>query len=489
MASLFIVIPYISDNKVVYGVYSVCISTAIFLTYADLGFISASLKFAGESYAQGDKDKEIRFFGFSTFILVTFVALIATVYLIFSLEPTLLIKDIQNSQHVSIASKLLLIQAIFSFNTVVQRYVAGVFQVRVEQYIYQKINIFASALKISSVFYFFGSGKYDIVGYFLFIKLVDFLTQCIAVFIINQRYRLSIVALIRSVRFDREIFNATKQLAFSSLFATIAWILYYELDIVVIGWLFGAREVAVFALAFTFAQFLRSLTSVILSPFQSRYNHFVGLQDMKGLKSFVKRVILFALPIFVLGIISIVVFSDSFVLSWAGVEYYDSGDILKLLVANFMFSFIVIPGSSIIVALQKIRLIYLINFTIVSVYWLGIILSKNSLGMMSFPVFKLVAGTVGFLFYLKFISEFLNENLLSFLKGSLGKIIFAFLIQIIMLLLIINYLPMTKGSTNLAVVISAAAGCSLVGLIVLYFTSNYYKRLISDNLLKILNKN
>ncbi|MFA4979141.1 MAG: hypothetical protein WC589_16620, partial [Sphingobacterium sp.] len=36
--SMFVVIPFLSSNPQLYGVYTICISTSIFLAYADLGF-------------------------------------------------------------------------------------------------------------------------------------------------------------------------------------------------------------------------------------------------------------------------------------------------------------------------------------------------------------------------------------------------------------------------------------------------------------------
>ena len=106
LASMFIVIPMITDNKIVYGVYSVCISTAMFLSYADLGFMTAAYKYAGESYAKGKKNDELKLLGFSGFILFVFVALIAAIYLLLSYNPSLLINDIQKSAYLSIASSL-----------------------------------------------------------------------------------------------------------------------------------------------------------------------------------------------------------------------------------------------------------------------------------------------------------------------------------------------------------------------------------------------
>ena len=44
--TLGIVIPYISDNSKIYGIYSLWVSFTIFLSYADLGFLNAGYKYA-----------------------------------------------------------------------------------------------------------------------------------------------------------------------------------------------------------------------------------------------------------------------------------------------------------------------------------------------------------------------------------------------------------------------------------------------------------
>ena len=104
---MFIVIPYITEDPVIFGVYSVCISTAIFLSYADLGFVSAGIKYAGEAYARGEHKDEIKLFGFTGFVLFVFVLIIAGIFVVFSQNPNMLIKGINNPVHVEIASRIL----------------------------------------------------------------------------------------------------------------------------------------------------------------------------------------------------------------------------------------------------------------------------------------------------------------------------------------------------------------------------------------------
>ena len=72
-AALFVVVPYISSNKELYGVYALCMSLNIFLSYADLGFIGAGKKFASELYAINKIRESNNIIGFSLFFLSLFL--------------------------------------------------------------------------------------------------------------------------------------------------------------------------------------------------------------------------------------------------------------------------------------------------------------------------------------------------------------------------------------------------------------------------------
>ncbi len=461
----------------------------MFLSYADLGFVSAGMKYAGESYVKGEHKDELKLYGFSGFILFIFVTLIAGVYFLFSYNPSLLIKNIDKSEYLTIASKLLFIQAIFSFSTVLQRYVTGVFQVRIAQFVYQKINIVGSLIKIVSVFYFFGTGKYDIVNYYLFIKIVELFTLVIGIWIIQKKYKLTFIEYLKAFKFDSKIYKRVKRLAFSSLFVTLMWVLYNELDVIVIGKMLGATAVAVFALASTFIKFLRSLTSIIFSPFQNRYNHLVGLNDMEGLQILVNRVIQFTMPIFVLIVISIIILSNNIVLTWAGTGYIQSGIILTLLAIKFLYSFIVHPGSNMLVTLERIKEMYWINIVIVLVFWSGVFLTEKQLGVISFAGFKLLSASMAMLFYLNFLLGFLEKSLWTFLKETVFRVMGPIAIQLLFLLLVKNYLPDTKGIKNLLIIVGIGSVGTLIGLGTLFLTSSYYRIFIKNYYPKTIFKN
>lgn len=93
--SLFVVIPYLSTDKILYGTYSVCTSLTIFFSYADFGFISAGLKFAAEYFIQGERQKEINMIGFVAFMIMTTFLLASVAIIVCAIFPNLLIPELQ----------------------------------------------------------------------------------------------------------------------------------------------------------------------------------------------------------------------------------------------------------------------------------------------------------------------------------------------------------------------------------------------------------
>ena len=138
LLSLFIVAPTLSSDPAIYGVYMLCVSLNIFLAYIDLGFINAGFKYAAEYYAKGDLKEEAKVIGFVLFILSIFLIIPFTFFLIASLKPGILLSDVNaTSDKMVIASKLFLIQSLFSFNIILQKYNTIIYGVRVKNY---KIN-------------------------------------------------------------------------------------------------------------------------------------------------------------------------------------------------------------------------------------------------------------------------------------------------------------------------------------------------------------
>lgn len=479
-AAIFIVTPYLSSNKAIYGIYTLIIAANMFLSYADFGFLGAGMKFASECYAQKELKKEIRIIGFTGFIFFVFVLLYASGVLLISFWPEILVKNLVNNEERSIASNLLLILAFSCPVFVMQRIVQIVFAVRLKDYVFQRILIVSNAIKIVYAMVFFSNESYPIVSYFLFSQLCSFVAVLCGLFIARKQFGYSFKLFFGSFRFSKEIYEKTKQLAFVSIFLTICWILFYELDPFVISRILGTKYLAVFAIGFTLMEYFRGIFGIVFSPFIAKFNHYVGLRDHSGLHVFFNKVLVLALPLTVFPIICISVTIKNFIFCWVGDQYNDSVPIAQMLVLSFMFNFLTSPTGILIMAYERTKLLYITNALLPIVYWAGVFITFKFLGLQAFADFKMVAFLIAAVVYIKIIVNLLNIKFWPFV----WKLISPAIVPVVFILLITfftkSYLPIEKNKINLLVyfvynglIISTAFG-------IYYFFSSEYRNSINS---------
>ncbi len=480
--SMIIVIPFLTSNPVSYGVYSVCVSFSIFLAYADLGFIGAGQKYAAEYFAKGDKDSEIKVIGFTNFILGFFLLFFSIFFGLVGLSPQLLVRDLVNDSQQRVATSLFFILAIFTPTTLLQRLTQMICGIRMEDFIVQRSNIIGNVIKIISVFWFFRSGINDIVGYFLFMQFVSLLSVLLTFFFIKKRFNYDLSYLFQSLRFNLFFFKKTKKLAFVSLFMTASWILYYELDAIVIGKFLGLRYVAVYAIGLTVLSFFRSILGILFSPFSNRFNHFIGLDDEKSLKSFYSQIMEVFAPIVIFPIIAITILADPIVRTWVGASYIDSILIVKLLVCCNLFAFITYPTNFILIAKENQKLLYGLSVFLPLAYWFGIYLFIDNWGIYSFAIFKLAVFLLSSIVLFKLMSSFLNIEI----KAAFNRFLYPSIIPTIFLILVCcivsDYLPTTKSKTNLIFVAFIICLLVLLAFLLQYLISKKWRNQINDAL-------
>jgi O-antigen/teichoic acid export membrane protein len=473
--SMFIVVPYLTSNPNIYGIYTVCISISTFLVYADLGFVSAGQKYASEYFAKGNRIEEMRVIGFTNFILIVFLLLLSATILYLSIFPEMLIKKMANTNELNIASRLLFILAIFTPVTMLQRLSQMVFAIRLEDFIVQRTNIIANLIKIVSVLYFFRNNNYDIIGYFLFTQLLNLTAILITFSIAKTRFSYDIKTLLMSIRFNNVIFKKTKGLAFTSLFSLFTWILYYELDPAVIGKRLGAKEVAIFAIGLTIMSFFRSILGSIFGPFSVRFNHFIGLKDTEGLKTLCKSISTITAPLVIIPIVALILLSNALILSWVGSDYAASVLPARFLIACNGFAFLTYPCSLLLMAQERIKIMYIVNAALPIIYWIGIGCTFSYIGVNAFGVFKFVAFFINAFFCLIILKRYFQMSFLQVIQNYFLPVILPIVFLIVSFYFLSSHLPLEKSKMNLFrvggyafIMIGGAFG-------VLYFTSNLFK--------------
>lgn len=473
--SMFIVAPKLTSVPTIYGIYTISISVAIFLSYADFGFIGAGYKYASERFASGERDEEAKIIGFVSFVLFVFLVIFALVILIFSFNPSIIIKQLKNAQEIQISSRLLLILALFAPAYVLPRILQIIYGTRLEDYVFQRISILGSLIKISSIFYFFQGSKYDIVGYFLFSQIVNLSASLVSLSIARKRYNYNFLLLLKSFGFSKETFNKTKGLAFNSLFLTVSWVIYYELDSLFIGKTLGPDMVAIYAIGLTLTQFLRTIFGMLYTPFSARFNHFIGLKDDAGLKNLFVQVVEVFMPLVVFTVLSVTILMEPFVICWVGPNYINSVHIAQFLVLCYIFYFITSPAGIILVAYQKIKMLYLSNLLLPLIYWIGVYATFYAGGILYMAFFKLFAFSLYSIVLLLYTLKILNIGIIDYFRNIIMPLVVPVLFLIIVLIMANPLLPLQKSKYNLAVVIGTGGIASCISMVLYYLFSKRFR--------------
>jgi O-antigen/teichoic acid export membrane protein len=350
-----------------------------------------------------------------------------------------------------------------------------IFGIRLEDYIIQRNYIIANLLKILSVLWFFRKGEYNIVGYFLFVQIVNLFASILTLLIAKQRYNYDFKRLLKSVHFNKDIFVKTKNLAFTSLYLMITWILYYELDPAVIGKFIGTDQVAIYAIGLTILSFFRSIQGILFSPFNARFNHLIGINDVVGLKSLFTAVTTLMMPVICIPVVTVCLMAKPLILSWVGSQYTESINIARFLILCNLFAFITYPASLLIMAQERIKEMYMVNTLIPVVYWCGIVLSFSVIGLISFAFFKFVAFTISAIVYFFIIQRYLSlspaQLYHSYIRPVLLPVVFLFLATFI----VADYMPAEKSKMNLLISVTSSGFMIIIAFLLTYFSSPFFK--------------
>ncbi len=479
-ATLFIVTPFISANDFLYGIYSVVASLSLFLSYADLGFVSAGIKYASESFARNDRNEEIRIISFVTFILFAFVLLIGGVILVFAYDPGLLIKGLSDPSSRHIASLLLLTFSVSCPIVVFQRSLQIIFNIRLKDYMYQRIFTCMNLVKILSSFFFFGNGKYHLVEYFVFSQFCTLVSVLLGFLLARRAFGYDFKSYFSSFKFNKAVYEKTKKLAFNSLFITASWILFYEMDLFVIGKFIGAREVAIFSLCVTIMTLFRSIYGIIYNPFSSKFNHYIGRGELKEFNQTFNKVIEIGLPLSVIPVLILVFTLKSFVFSWVGSGYEALIPITSVMLLSYIPTFIANPTGIALVAYEKIKDLYLTSALLPVIYWLGIIITYQYWGLQAFANFKLVAFVISGIVYSWLALRLFQIDYVRFLKSNLLPLALVVLVLFFTTKYTNSYLPYEKGKKELLVYALYCSAYMAISMVLYYLLSVPFRAMVNQ---------
>jgi O-antigen/teichoic acid export membrane protein len=477
---MFVVTPFLASNQNYFGIYTFVLSLNLFLSYADFGFLNAGIKFASEAFARDNRDDEERILGFVCYILCIVFILFGLVILFFYFHPTYLLKGLKSADDIKVAKELFLAFTISLPIVIAQRSIQLIFNIRLKDYLFQRVYSIFNILKILSVFLFFTNGLYNIVGYYIFVQLCTLSAVVTGFFIAKKQFNYKFSRLFRAIKYNPVIYKKTKGLAFNSLFVTISWIIYYELDSLVIGKFVGLKEVAIFSVCISIMTLARSLYGILYNPFTAKFNHFIGRNEEYKLEAAYKKILIIGLPFSLIPTTVLILTMKGFVKSWVGIQYLDAVPIISIMFASYYLNFLSNPTSIAMVALQRIKDLYIISAILPVIYWIGIIISYQYLGLLSFSLFKLISFAISAAFYLYYSNKMFVIKWGSFfvknvLPGFVTVIALIFLSHIFN-----NWLPDAKGKSEFIKFVIIALGYTLVGMATYYSLSKDLRKVISE---------
>ena len=468
--SLLIVVPHLSSDKELYGIYSVCISFIIYLSYADIGFLSAGQKYAAEAFAKNDRNTEIRLLGFIGAILLLMTIPFSLSMIFFSFQPDMLIHNLtENGKDIS-KSILLILGTLLPFQIILQRLVQSILIIRIKDYISLRIDVIFNLVKVGSVFYFFSENSYQLVEYFLFVNAITILSSLVILFIIKINENYDFLLLFKSIKVKKKEYNITKKLAGSSLILTIGWLIYYELDLIIIGKWLGPQDVAIYAVAFTFLNFLRTLWNTVFSPFAQRFNHFSALNSDLELRELTKRIMDYTFPLCIIVTIALILASEKIIYYWVGNDYADSIVILQVLIVGTCFGFVTNPASYYFTAKTKYSLMNALGMVLPMIFIIGIFLLIPNFSLVGISISKSFTMLIGFIICFIGVSRIYNP-LLSIKKWFINLLIMiTFTSFLISHILDVFFISQEKSTTNLVLLFLMLACVVVVSYLVLLLT-------------------
>lgn len=460
--SLIVVLPRLSSNVELFGLYSFCTAFLMYLSYADIGFLNSGQKFAAEEVAKGNLEEEYKIFGFTFSILILMFIPFSILLFIFYMNPELILNN-SNQYTLNIASKLfLVISLLVPIQIFLQRIVSQMLIIRLKDYIFYRIELAANLIKIFSVFLFFRDDKYLIYEYFLFITIVSIISPIITALISKKVTNYSFRKLFFSFNLSRKYFDLTKSLAFSTLAITFGFVIYFELDLLIIGKIFGLEEVGIYAIGFTVLNFLRNIANIFYAPFSQRFNHLIGLDDEENLIIMFNKVINYIFPIYFISHFVLFFAIDKMIPLWVGVDYQDSIFICKLMIIISLFGVITVPAQYYFISKKMYDFLYILAVSLPFIFILTMPYFASNFGTEGIAYSKLSAGFSGFL-----ISIYGTSKVVQY-KSIINTWLIRVLIGCIFSYLILSYFEsfFLTNNINTILLIQLTISC----LIIIVFT-------------------
>ena len=326
-------------------------------------------------------------------------------------------------------------------------------------------------IKIGIISLFVTSSNYEIVGYYLSVQTLTLLSSIISVAIIKQRYHYQLIYVLKQFRFSKEVYEKTKKLAFSSLLLTIAWILYFEMDTLILSKFYGVQTVAIYAVAVVFLNFLRTLYNTLYGPYNAYFYRFTVIDDINGLNNAFCSLIKWTFPLIVVPSLVLILNMKTIIQLWVGPLYQKSILISQMFVFTIALTAICVPISYYLIANafnKALRfLALLLPLVFYSTFFLYDYFGFKEVSLASATLTTIIINTI---FYIAIMAKTTTLKIMPLLFSVMIKCSLPVVIALILYLLIPGmHLNSTNTSYNYVQLCSKILCTVIIPLFVYYF--------------------
>lgn len=436
--SMLIVLPLLASDLNKYAIYTITMSLCIFLTYGDFGFLAACQKYCAEAVGRNSVSDESKYLGFTVSMIMVVFSVFALIMALASRYPEIFIPglDKENSR---LASQMFLATGLMMpIQVIGQRVIFLILSARLKDYLFSRVDMLVNLLKIVIAPLFLLESEFLLLEYFIVTILLSMSSCLIGFFIIRKSKIFPLFEIYKNLGWSGEIFLEIRHLAFTTMFSTICWIMYYELDLLIAAQFFSIKEVAFYALAFTFLNFLRSLWVMGFAPFLPLMNIRFGTGDISGCKNISSSLILFTNPLFIIVALFLGKHMEQIIIYWVGLDFIQSAEIVGSLVCG----------------------IALVGFTNVAAHYMTTFKLYRTIIIFGFFPIILYYGSFGLLIYFSPGLGILN---LAYAKAFSGIVV-----SLMSIYLLVSHDVIAPGSVARVIFFSA------LGLIALFFMPSFF---------------
>ena len=207
----------------------------------------------------------------------------------FSLNPEILISSLKTEKQFSnVASDLIRILSIVCLLQVIINFVLCLFEINLKKYYCNSVSSVLALVSIG-IFFIVDKDKIDwIVIYFLSIKLLDLVYLFVLIFLTKKVFGLSSIELFRNFKPSKDLLKKTYKLSLTTLITSFLAMI-YEMDSIFLVKQ-QPKKISFYSIALG-PFFIKSIFSVLFSPFNSIFNYFRNNENKY--RSYFEKVVIF----------------------------------------------------------------------------------------------------------------------------------------------------------------------------------------------------